>query len=90
MTLFEEGKTAMAAVKTDLKNLKITKTTPENDYMSNNGEIEEVNTKINNLNSLIEVETRKRRAHEKINKIKFSKLEFKVTDISTKSSSEKQ
>ena len=86
MTLFEEGKAAMAAVRRDVQNLKITKTTSENDNISNNEEIKEVNTKINSLSSLIETETKKRRAHDYINKIKFSKLDSKVTNIATKNS----
>ena len=85
-TLLEEEKTDRVALKTDIENMKITKTTLENDNMSKVEDVKEVNTKINNLNTLIEEETKARKYYNHVSKQKFSQLESNMTDIVTKNS----
>ena len=66
--------------------MKSAKTTPENDNISKDEDVKEVNTKINNLNTIIEKETKARRFLGHVSKQMFSQLESKMTDIATKNS----
>ena len=76
----------MAAMKTDLQKMKIAKNIFENDNMSKDKEITEINMKLKRLNNLIEEETKSRTYFNKELEKKSSHFESKMTDIISKNS----